>query len=196
MNIEDNNGYEPLRRSQRLRNKKNSNNGSSLTGDKRYIFTHNFNEDNKNKRKHPTEQNNKSNTRNHNDSKNQIYPTISRCKRRLKVVHTSPNVFIIENFLTENEINHLLKIAKMNESKFETSYTQASGTDQVQHIILYYTMYITDKYPYKIYPSLLSTVSTKFYKYLFQFLYITFSVHLDLFKREDVNIYIPTEIYG
>lgn len=135
MNIDDNQyQQQPLRRSQRLRNKQNGNNGSQLTGDKRYIFTHDFNEDNMKRKKKQNIENNYNNDRNKsntNKNHNIIYPTISRCARKLQVVHTSPNVFIIENFLTEKEITHLLSIAKMNKEKFETSYTQASSTDQV-----------------------------------------------------------------
>lgn len=146
------NNDQTLRRSQRLKNQKNGMNGSQLTGDKRYIFTHDFIEDNnKSKRRQIENINSNHNNNNHNNnSKNnsslpssslnpnatkeefKLYPTISRCKRKLRVVHHNPNVFIIENFLTENEINHVLNIAKTNSNKFETSYTQASAEDQVR----------------------------------------------------------------
>ena len=53
-----------------------------------------------------------------------IYPKITNGKVDLKCVNHKPNVFIIDNFLSEHQINHLLNISKINRSRFEFSYTQ------------------------------------------------------------------------
>ena len=119
------NGNEPLRRSPRLRDKNNAKNGSQLTGDKHYIFTHDF------------QQNENATTNNTDYSKSKQSATISRCRCKLKAVRHSPNVFIIDNFLTDNEIDHLLQIVHKNEKKFEVSYTQATATDQVIYKYIY-----------------------------------------------------------
>eukprot|EP00484_Ammonia_sp_Unknown_P020202 CAMPEP_0197038064 /NCGR_PEP_ID=MMETSP1384-20130603/15101_1 /TAXON_ID=29189 /ORGANISM="Ammonia sp." /LENGTH=583 /DNA_ID=CAMNT_0042468457 /DNA_START=112 /DNA_END=1863 /DNA_ORIENTATION=- len=107
------------RRSARLRNKNAA--SSQLMGDRRYIFTHNFSETNE-----TSSQSNQTKM----ESEPTVHPTISRCKRQLQFVHHNPNVFIIENFLTQKEIDHLLDICKRNANKFETSYTQATSHDQ------------------------------------------------------------------
>ena len=53
-----------------------------------------------------------------------IYPKITNGKVDLQCVNHKPNVFIIDHFLSENQVNHLLNISKINRSRFEFSYTQ------------------------------------------------------------------------
>eukprot|EP01084_Bolivina_argentea_P076170 138039_1 len=128
MDIDENNNepIQPLRRSKRIKNRYNSSHGSKLSGNKYYLFTDNFKCERNKKNK------NKNNNKNNNKKqKMPLYPCISRCNRRLKMVHHEPNVFVIENFLTSNEINHLLNIVENNGNKFEVSYTQATGKDQI-----------------------------------------------------------------
>lgn len=99
------------RRSSRLKNKNNASHGHKMHGDKYYLFSHKF--INKKKSKLPSP-----------------YPIISRCKRKMKLIHHKPNVFVIDNFLTDNEINHLLAIANNSSSKFQISYTQSNNTNE------------------------------------------------------------------
>jgi len=93
----------PLRRSLRIKNKYNPSHGTALQGDKLFLFSH----------------------------QHSLSKPIRRCSRRLQLVRHRPNVFIIENFLTDKEAAHLLAIARGHSEQFKTSYTQSNPEDQI-----------------------------------------------------------------
>eukprot|EP01083_Nonionella_stella_P294683 1001668_1 len=52
----------------------------------------------------------------------------------IQCIHHKPNVFLINNFLNDFEISHLLNISRNNTDKFQHSYTQSANTSYFQRI--------------------------------------------------------------
>eukprot|EP01083_Nonionella_stella_P192008 710152_1 len=63
----------------------------------------------------------------------QSYPILACGNVLMQCIHHKPNIFFIENFLSDFEINHLINITRNNLQNFAASYTQSthSTTQQI-----------------------------------------------------------------
>eukprot|EP01084_Bolivina_argentea_P080193 145291_1 len=62
------------------------------------------------------------------------YPLILSGNTIMKCVHHKPNMFVINNFLTDREVNHILNISRTNVKRFELSYTQSTKSSLFHRI--------------------------------------------------------------
>ena len=56
---------------------------------------------------------------------------VRRCGRTLQMVRRSPNIYTIDDFLTSNECEHLLKFVEQKKRKFKASFTEAEAGKKV-----------------------------------------------------------------